>query len=77
MTVLVRAGFGFLVTRTLTVFVAVAVAVTVVPDSGTALEFELAPKIAPDAEDGNQHRPDAEDDNAEDASPDYDGLFGC
>jgi hypothetical protein len=45
--VFVGTGFGFLVTRTLTVFVAVAVAVTVLPESGTALEFELAPKIAP------------------------------
>jgi hypothetical protein len=46
-TVLVGAGFGFLVTRTLTVFVAVAVAVTVLSESGTALEFDPAPKIAP------------------------------
>jgi hypothetical protein len=46
-TVLVGTGRGFLVTRTLTVFVAVAVTVTGLPASGTALELEAAPKIAP------------------------------
>jgi len=38
---------AFLVTLTLTVFVTVAVTVAVLPASGTALEFEPAPKIAP------------------------------
>jgi hypothetical protein len=46
-TVLVGAGFGCLVTLTFTVFVGVAVAVTVLPESGTALEFEPASKTAP------------------------------
>ena len=46
-TVVVGAGLGFLVTLTLTVVVAVAVTVTVLPASGTALELEPAPKIAP------------------------------
>jgi hypothetical protein len=46
-TVAVTAGLGFFVTSTLTVLVAVAVTVTVLPASGTALELEPAPKIAP------------------------------
>jgi hypothetical protein len=45
-TVVVGAGLGFF-TVTLTVVVAVAMTVTVLPPSGTALELEPAPKIAP------------------------------
>ena len=45
--VVVGAGLGFLVTLTFTVFVAVAVTMTVLRASGTALEFEAIPKIAP------------------------------
>ena len=64
-TVVVGAGLGFLVTLTLAVVVAVAVTVTVLPAIGTALELEPAPKIAPDNED------------ADNACPNHDGLFGC
>ena len=50
-TVLVRAGFGFLVTLTSTVLVAVAVAVSVLPATGAVPELGAAPKIARDNQD--------------------------